>query len=64
MWDGLFFGASKKIQPCQDLDFRLLAYVIEQIFIVLSGHLCGNLLWQPSEADTTLMVLKDILNIF
>ena len=40
-------------QPCQHLDFKLLASrtVREQISVVLSHQVCGTWLWQPRETN-------------
>lgn len=52
-WDRCFLRASRKNEPCQHLDFRLLAprTVREYVSVVFSYPVGGNLLWQLWETN-------------
>ena len=49
---------SRRSQPCQPLDFKLLVPRTEkeEIYVVLSQQVCGDLLWQPYEVNTAIIV--------
>ena len=53
-WDGFSLRTSRRSQPCQHLDFELLASrtVTQYIYVVLSHLICGTLLWELQLSNT------------